>query len=66
MLYQSVLCGALLLALAASAGAQEVGPELGTEIDQFSLVDQHGTSQTLSELLQQGPTAFVFVRSTHW
>lgn len=66
MLYQTFLCAALLFACAASVGAQEVGPELGTKVDEFSLVDQHGTSQTLSEILQQGPTAFVFVRSTNW
>lgn len=56
----------ILFGAATFVVAQDQGPQPGAKIDEFSLSDQHGTSHTLSELLSQGPTAFVFVRSTNW
>jgi len=66
MLTRTLTCLMLIFGVAAFANAQEYGPQPGTKIDEFSLADQHGTSHTLSDLLKQGPTAFVFVRSANW
>ena len=65
MFVRSLICF-LFVGFATTLCAQEQGPEPGTKIDEFSLSDQHGTSHTLTEILQQGPTAFVFVRSNGW
>ena len=49
------------------AGAQQAsGPDVGTTIEEFSLSDQHGTSQKLSDLVADGPIALVVFRSADW
>ncbi|QEG25213.1 redoxin domain-containing protein [Mariniblastus fucicola] len=56
-----------LMLMPAIAGAQQAnGPEVGSQIDEFSLQDQHGTSHKLSELLADGPVALVVFRSADW
>lgn len=65
MLVRTLICF-LMVGFATTLCAQEYGLEPGTKIDEFSLVDQHGTSHTLTDILKQGPTAFVFVRSANW
>jgi len=45
---------------------QSSGPEVGITIDEFSLQDQHGTSQNLSDLLTDGPVALIVFRSADW
>lgn len=50
-----------------SAFAQQAsGPIAGTRIADFSLQDQDGEIQKLSELLSEGPIALVVVRSAGW
>lgn len=65
MLVRTLICF-LMVGFAATLCAQEQGLAPGAKVDEFSLSDQHGTSHTLTEILQQGPTAFVFVRSASW
>ena len=56
-----------LMMVPATVNAQQVsGPEAGTTIDEFSLTDQHGTSQKLSDLVADGPIALVVFRSADW
>ena len=47
-------------------GQQSAGPEVGSTIDEFSLQDQNGTSQKLSDMLSEGPVALVVFRSADW
>lgn len=42
------------------------GPKVGTRIEDFSLPDQHGKDQKLSDLLVEGPIALVVLRSAGW
>jgi len=57
---------AMLLVPAMAAAQQASGPDVGATIDEFSLSDQHGTSQKLSDLLADGPVALVVFRSADW
>jgi len=57
---------ALLMAPSLANAQQASGPEVGSTIDEFSLQDQHGTSQNLSDLLADGPVALVVFRSADW
>ena len=56
----------VFLLVPATGIAQGVGPAIGTEIKDFSLSDQSGEKQRLSELLKLGPAAIVFHRSADW
>lgn len=51
---------------AAGLEAQDVGPEVGSEIKDFVLTDQAGEERRFSELLADGPVAVVFHRSADW
>jgi len=42
------------------------GPELGSKISNFSLVDQKGKKRDLKTILSKGPVAVVFFRSADW
>jgi len=59
---------AVVLLVAAACWAQTIqtGPEVGTKIPTFRLIDQHGREQTLETL--RGPNGLVlaFVRSADW
>lgn len=44
----------------------EAGPAVGSKIKDFSLVDQFGKNQKLSDLLADGPVALVVLRSAGW
>ena len=57
---------ALLVVPAMVSAQQASGPEVGAKIDEFSLPDQRGTSQKLSDLLADGPVALVVFRSADW
>ncbi len=65
----SCLAG-LLVAVAfvpATTNAQdEIGPKIGSTIEDFSLDDQSGKTHQFSELLKAGPVAVVFYRSASW
>jgi len=53
--------------LASTAIAQSAaGPKVGSKIKDFSLVDQFGKDQKLSDLLAEGPIALVVLRSAGW
>lgn len=57
---------AVLLAPHSLTAQDDVGPEVGSEIDDFQLVDQENEERKFSELLSSGPTAVVFHRSADW
>ena len=42
------------------------GPVVGSSIKEFTLKDQHGSPIKLSEMLFDGTTAFVVVKSAGW
>ena len=53
--------------LPSTASAQSAsGPRVGTRIKDFTLGDQFGKTQKLSELLSDGPIALVVLRSAGW
>ena len=43
-----------------------IGPAVGSSVKDFTLTDQHGSSKNLSELLDDGVTALVVVKSAGW
>ncbi len=43
-----------------------VGPTIGSQVEDFSIVDQFGKEQKLSALLADGPVALVVLRSVGW
>jgi hypothetical protein len=45
---------------------KESGPDAGFRIKDFSLPDQSGKVQKLSDLLAEGPIALVVLRSAGW
>lgn len=55
-----------LLAPALIFAQSPAGPEVGSEVDEFSLNDQHGTTHQLSSLIKEGPVALVVFRSADW
>ena len=61
---------AILIAFAlfpSKASAQSaVGPSVGTQVEDFTLADQFGKPQKLSDLLSDGPIALVAYRSAGW
>lgn len=57
----------LLLTQSTFALAQtRIGPSVGSTVNDFTLKDQHGSPKKLSNLLSEGPTALVVVRSAGW
>ena len=68
MNFRELLSAVLILALLVpTAFAQtDSGPKVGSEIEDFSLVDQFGKDQKLSDLLAKGPVALVVFRSAGW
>ena len=57
----------LLMAQATLVQAQSPkGPTVGSSIKEFTLKDQHGAPKKLSELLSEGPTAIVVIKSAGW
>ena len=50
----------------ATNAQDEIGPKVGSTIEDFSLVDQSGKTHQFSELLKAGPVAVVFYRSASW
>ena len=61
----AILTSFALLPTFASAQSDS-GPEFGTRIEDFSLKDQFGKQQKLSDLLSGGPIALVVLRSAGW
>ena len=65
-----VLCGVVLLALAASPLAQTdiatLGPQVGQRAIDFSLPDQNGHIHTLKSIAGPKGTMLVFFRSADW
>ena len=58
---------ALFALLSSFSNAQsDSGPAFGTRISDFSLRDQFGEKQKLSDLLSGGPIALVVHRSAGW
>ena len=68
MNFRVLLSAVLSLAfLASMALAQsDSGPSIGSTVSDFSLADQFGKQQKLSELLAEGPIALVVLRSAGW
>lgn len=69
VLYRTLLVVAsmLLASVPSIAAAQDAkGPAIGTQIENFSLVDQDGNKRELNEMLKSGPLAIVFFRSAQW
>jgi peroxiredoxin len=60
MLFAFALLGSTAIAQSAS------GPDVGTRIEDFTLQDQFGKQQKLSDLLSEGPIALVVLRSAGW
>jgi len=57
----------LLSVQSVSVQAQtRIGPTVGSSIKDFALNDQHGSPRKLSELLSEGATALVVVKSAGW
>ena len=50
----------------ATNAQDEIGPKVGSTIEDFSLDDQSGKTHQFSELLKAGPVAVVFYRSASW
>ncbi|MDB2687263.1 cellulase family glycosylhydrolase [Mariniblastus sp.] len=63
-LLSAVLSVVLLTSMAVGQSAS--GPKVGSQIKDFSLVDQFDTDQKLSDLLADGPIALVVLRSAGW
>ena len=68
MNFRVLLSAVLTLAFIVSTALaqQEAGPQIGSKVKDFSLVDQFGKNQKLSELLTDGPIALVVLRSAGW
>jgi hypothetical protein len=45
---------------------QTLGPQVGTRVPDFTLVDQHGQSRTLASLIGRNGLMLVFFRSADW
>ena len=56
----------VLLAFVAAHVNAEDQPAVGSKAPDFSLVDQHGKSRSLAELVKQDNVALVFHRSANW
>jgi len=68
MNYRTLIAAMLVfVCLRAIAFAQNAaGPVIGSQVKDFSLVDQFGKEQKLSTLLADGPVALVVLRSAGW
>jgi cytochrome oxidase Cu insertion factor (SCO1/SenC/PrrC family) len=44
----------------------KLGPQVGEQVPDFSLPDQHGTSRTLQSIMGPRGAMLVFVRSADW
>ena len=68
MNYRTLIAATLVLVcLPAIVLAQNAaGPAIGSQVKDFSLVDQFGKEQKLSVLLADGPVAIVVLRSAGW
>ena len=68
MNYRPLIAAMLVLVcLPAIVLAQNpAGPAIGSQVKNFSLVDQFGKEQKLSVLLADGPVALVVFRSAGW
>ena len=64
VLLSAVLALALLTPMAVAQS--DSGPSIGSEVKDFSLVDQFGKEQKLSDLVAEGPIALVVLRSAGW
>ena len=62
----SIIYAVAIFLAPSSLAAQDAGPEVGSEIEDFQLVDQENEKRRFSELLESGPTAVVFHRSADW
>jgi hypothetical protein len=45
---------------------QELGPQIGSRVPEFTLVDQGGRSRTLASLMGPNGMMLVFFRSADW
>ena len=45
---------------------QRLGPQIGEQIPDFSLTDQHGSTRTLASLMGANGLMLVFFRSADW
>jgi peroxiredoxin len=63
-----VLAVAFLLAMGAQAppDVQQMGPQVGERVPDFSLVDQNGATRTLRSVAGKNGTMLVFFRSADW
>jgi peroxiredoxin len=55
-----------VIALQAPLDVQKIGPQVGEQAPEFSLVDQHGTARTLKSLAGKNGLMLVFFRSADW
>ena len=74
----SLIIGAMLCALPAQGAAQQtaaetplpdvqkLGPQVGTRVPDFTLLDQTGQSRTLTSLVGPKGLMLVFFRSADW
>ncbi len=45
---------------------QKLGPQVGGQVPDFTLVDQHGQSRTRASLMSRNGLMLVFFRSADW
>jgi peroxiredoxin len=55
-----------MAAVAAQADVTKLGPAVGAAAPAFSLVDQHGRTQSLGTIAGTQGTMLVFFRSADW
>ena len=49
-----------------AAELDKLGPQIGARVPDFSLIDQHGRTQTLKSVLGPNGAMLVFFRSADW
>jgi hypothetical protein len=61
------LCIGLVAIVAAQApDPQTLGPKVGERVPEFSLMDQHGTTRSLTSTFGPKGAVLVFFRSADW
>ena len=58
--------GVLLLAQTSAPGIEQLGPQVGDTVSDFSLVDQTGLARDLRSILGPNGALLVFNRSADW
>lgn len=53
-------------AMATLPDVQKLGPQVGSRVPDFTLVDQRGQSRTLASLMGPNGAMLVFFRSADW